>query len=463
MFSNNSSPKAWARDVFGSACLGDQRRTSRLVEVVGALAEKPLNSFCQTYPKWRDTKAAYRLIENKNITPEQFQEPSEQAAANSCRGQKVVLAISDTTSLNFTSHRATSGLGPISEIAYQGILFHSTIVVRKDGVPLGLLRQEAWVRDPKEHGKRHQRKQRKIEDKESYRWVKSILESSESMDSLSEQDRPYMIHIFDREGDIYEVFEAIEDSGDGAIIRSSWNRKISNEHKHIHDQVLNSRVLGREIIDIPRKQGERKRKTTVEYRACMVMLCPKKDHRPIEINVVAVVETNPPDGIEPLKWMLVTTEPIDTLDEVCEIVRLYTIRWRIEEYHLILKSGCRMEKVQFETADRIMKILAIFAAVALRLLQMTYQARIDPDLPCTAVISENEWRALQTYIQGKPPSPKTRPPTLKQAILWIGKLGGHLGRKSDGMPGVRTLWRGWRDLQVILSMYLVCRDHSTHL
>jgi len=113
LFSNNSSPKAWARDVFGSACLGDQRRTSRLVEVVGALAEKPLNSFCQTYPKWRDTKAAYRLIENKNITPEQFQEPSEQAAANSCRGQKVVLAISDTTSLNFTSHRATSGLGPI--------------------------------------------------------------------------------------------------------------------------------------------------------------------------------------------------------------------------------------------------------------------------------------------------------------------------------------------------------------
>lgn len=463
MLNNSSSPKVWAREVFGNACLGDQRRTSRLIEVVGALAEKPLNSFCQTYPKWSDTKAAYRLIANKNITVEHIQEPSSQAAVNSCRGKKAVLAISDTTSLNFTSHRAASGLGPIGEISYQGILFHSTIVVRKDGVPLGILRQEAWVRDPEEHGKRHQRKQRKIEDKESYRWVKSIVESSEDMNSLPDHERPNMIHIFDREGDIYEVFEAIEDVGDGAVIRSSWNRKISDEHKYIHDQVLNSRILGRETFDVPRKQGERKRKAKVEYHACAVTLRPKKDHRPIEINVVAVVETKPPKGIEPLKWMLLTTETINTLNEVREIVRLYTIRWRIEEYHLILKSGCRMEKVQFETADRIMKILAIYAAVALRLLQMTYQARVDPNLPCTAVISENEWRALQTYIQGKTPPPKAKPPTLKQAILWIGKLGGHLGRKNDGMPGVRTLWRGWRDLQVILAMYIVCRNHTTNL
>jgi len=160
--------------------------------------------------------------------------------------------------------------------------------------------------------------------------------------------------------------------------------------------------------------------------------------------------------MKPVEWILVTTLGIDTLKEVLEVVRIYTLRWRIEEYHLILKSGCKAEGLQFETATRLMRMLALLAAIALRLLVLTYQARMEPDRPCTEVLSDAEWRALVTAIHKTPPPKKIRPPTLKQAILWIGKLGGHVGRKSDGMPGVRTMWRGWQDLQLLTVMYQSC-------
>jgi len=147
---------------------------------------------------------------------------------------------------------------------------------------------------------------------------------------------------------------------------------------------------------------------------------------------------------------------VDSLDDVLEIVRMYKLRWHIEQYHLILKSGCRIEKLQFETAARILKVISILSAVALRILQITYHARLEPATPCTEILSHTEWQALQTRIQGKPVAKHARPPTLKQAVLWIGRLGGHLGRKSDGMPGVRAMWSGWRDLQILTKMYIVC-------
>lgn len=458
------SPERWAHQVFGAAILGDQRRTQRLIKIAAVLAAKPLSSFCQSYQNWADIKASYRLIENGKISIEQFQAPSKQATVSACRGQPVVLAVADTTCFNFTNRRTTEGLGPIYKKNGQGIHFHSTLALRPDGVPLGVLRQEPWARDPKEYGKKHQRKKKPIEDKESYRWVKSVIEGSQAMDVLDEEERPYVIHIFDREGDIYEVFEAVRQMGDGAIIRSSWNRCTKDPCGYLQDQVLKAPVLGKNTIDVPRKQMEPKRQACVTYRACSVTLNPATTKKmAIELNVVAVIEEGPSKGIDPLKWILLTTEPIEVFQDVMEIVRLYKLRWHIEEFHLILKSGCRIEKIQFETAERIIKLLAILAAVACRILHLTYLARTNPDLSCTEVLTEHEWRALQTQIQGKPPLKKTHPPSLKQAVLWIGRLGGHIGRKSDGMPGVRSLWKGWRDLQLLTTMFIACNTGFNQL
>ena len=444
--------------------MGDQRRTRRLVDVVAALACKPMRRICGAFPKWKQIKGGYRLIENKAVRVEDLYAPSTHAAVEAARAQATVLAVSDTTSLNFTNHRATSGLGPISEAEVQGILLHSTLLLRRDGLPVGLLRQQAWVRDPKEFGKRHRRKEKEWEEKESHRWVQTVEECTLFFDELEEEERPLVIHVFDREGDIHEVFQAVEDTGEGCVIRSSWNRKVDDPNGYLRETVMQAPVLGRRTLDVPRKQGERKRKATVEYRACALTLDPPNRHgenrRRLQVNVVAVTEIDPPAVIsKPVQWILVTTLPIDTLEEVLEVVRIYTLRGRIEEYHLILKSGCNAERLQFETAERLMKMLALLAAVAQRLLTLTHWARIEPDLPCTAVLSEDEWRALVTAIHERPPPKKARPPTLKQAILWVGKLGGHIGRKSDGMPGVRTLWRGWQDLQLLTVMYQACVSH----
>jgi hypothetical protein len=395
------------------------------------------------------------------VSVEALQLPSQQAAVEAGRGRKIVLAVSDTTALNFTNHRATTGLGAIGEPEVRGLWCHSTLLLQSEGVPLGLVCQQSWVRKDEEHGKRHLRKTRPLEEKESFRWIESVRDTFAAFQTVPEEQRPYVIHVFDREGDIHEAFETILETGQGAVIRSAWNRRVAHVHHHLHDAVRNAPALGTERLDVPRRPNEPQRSTEIVYRACPVALTPNPSshpqRRPLVLNAVAVLETHPPDSVtHPVEWILLTTEPIDSLDDVRAVVRWYQYRWRIEEYHLILKSGCRIEQVQFETAERIEKVLAILAAVAVRMLQLTYWARVEPDQPCTVVLSEDEWRALQTRIQKRPPPANAPPPSLRQAVLWIGRLGGHLGRKNDGMPGVRTLWRGWRDLQILTVMYVAC-------
>lgn len=444
-------------NIFGRARLGDPRRTARLVQVASVAAARPLDSFNRSCETWGEAKGAYRLIENGQITVEQFQEPSTEAAVLACRNQRRIIVPSDTTSLNFTGHSSIRGLGPIDEAEIQGLLFHSSLALLPNGVPLGLLRQQAWTRDPESYGSSHRRKGRPFKEKESARWAETMQDCAKAFEVLPEEERPYLIHVFDREGDIHEVFQEAETVGAGYVIRSAQERRVKEEddYAYLQTKVLQAPILGRDTVAVHREKGRAARTAKVVYRACPVTLRPtQKARQPVELNVVAVIEEEAPAGIEPLEWVLLTTEPIDSLADAQEVAQIYRLRWRIEEYHTILKSGCRMEEVQFETAERIMKVLAIMAAVAVRLLQITYWARMEPETPCTVVLSENEWRALQTKIQGRPPTKEARPPTLKQAVLWVGRLGGHLGRKGDGMPGIRTLWRGWRDLALLTSLYV---------
>jgi hypothetical protein len=458
------SAQAWATSVYGGAALGDRRRTARLVQVAATMASRPQDSLLHALQDWAPAKGAYRLIENDKVTVEALVEASRDAAVEACRGRRLVLAVSDTTSLNFTNLRATQDLGPIGEEQHRGLLLHSTLMMDPEGVPLGVIRQDIWTRKDEEHGKRHQRNQRAFEEKESHRWLLSIQDCGDALDVLPEDERPYVIHVFDREGDIHEVLAASQSCDDGYIIRSCRNRRVKAEdplRAHLREAVAAAPVLGRETVPVPRKQGERKREARVTYRACEVTLDPRqRPYRqlgPVTLNAVWVTEESPPSKGSPLDWLLLTTEPIDSLRDVKWIVQLYKFRWRIEELHLILKSGCRMEKVQFETSERIAKVLALYVAVSLRILRVNYLARNQPELPCTAVLSEDEWQALWTHIKGKPPSRGQPPPTIKQAVMWIGRLGGHPGRKSDGMPGVRTLWLGWRDLEIMTTIYVAMK------
>jgi hypothetical protein len=224
-------------------------------------------------------------------------------------------------------------------------------------------------------------------------------------------------------------------------------------------------VVARLRLKLPAGHGRRARTAVVELRARPLTLMPHSHHersrRPLRLTMVEVREVGAPPGIdEPIHWLLWTTEPARTKKQLLAVVRAYALRWRIEDFHLTWKQGCRAEQLQLETRQRLEKALVFYAGVAVRILRLRDLARREPTAACTEVLTEDEWRALYAHATGKSASATTTVPTIEQATKWIGRLGGHLGRKRDGMPGVRTLWRGWRDLAILVAGYRAGRQRS---
>ena len=271
--------------------------------------------------------------------------------------------------------------------------------------------------------------------------------------------RPRLIHVQDREGDIHEVLESVVNAGEGAVIRCAHNRRVkgpSGQMTYAHDCVRQSPVLGRIEVEAPRKEKQKKRTAQVELRRVKVTVTPpadRKGRREITLTLVELWEPDAPEGVTPLHWLLWTTEEAQTLEQVLRVVDIYKHRWQIEEVHLALKSGCHIEKVQFSTLQRLRKILALYLPVAVLIVQLRFLAQSQPEQPCTHVFSEAQWQTLWTYFNRQRPCPNTPAPTLLQVVRWIGRLGGHLGRKGDGLPGIRALWKGWRELQQMAHLY----------
>lgn len=461
------SAEVWAKATFSSACLGDKRLRNRLVLVATSLGAKPLDSLPQACDSWSESLGGYRFIENKKTTHGKIMKAAVDATVRDCAEQPVVYCVQDTTSLSFPRAEDTDGLGPIGSDDVQGMIVHSTLALDQNGVPLGLLDQQWWAREETDEPNRRDGKYKKmsLEEKESFKWFQGMDGVEEAFTrNLPRSPWPRLVHVFDREGDIHEAFEQVIERGEGAVIRSSQNRRVKREDgetDYAHNVVHAGPVLATIEIEVPRRPGKRKRTATVELRATRVMLDPAdprhRDRRSLELGLVEVWEPDPPNEEDRLHWLLWTTEPISTAEEALAVVAIYKKRWRIEDLHLTLKSGCRIEHVQFKTAERIANVLAIYSAVAVRIVRLRDLARTAPEAPCTEVLTDSEWRTLWTRIHKRMPEPDTPIPTLRQATLWIGRLGGHLGRKGDGMPGVRTLWRGWRDLQEMVTIYNAAR------
>ena len=462
-----ASPAVWAAATFATAALPDARLHARLVQVATTLGAKPLDSFPQACGNWTQAKGAYRFVENERVTFAAIQRGSAEATARACAGRPVIYSLQDTTTFSFPRAKETTGLGPVSSCDMPGMLVHSTLALDEEGVALGLLDQQWWCREEKDEPNRRGGKHKKLPlaEKESHKWFRGVEAAQRTLARcVVEDQRPRVIHVFDSEADIHELFELILAGDDGAVIRSSQNRRVKHEDGQTgsaHDVVRASAPLTTVTIEVPRKHGQAARTATVEVRACRVRLHPSCPHhrnrQPLQLGLVEVWEPEAPDGVEPLHWLLWTTEPCPTAAEALAIVAIYKKRWRIEDFHLTIKSGCRIEQVQFKTAQRIAKVLALYSPVAVRILRLRDRARVAGDAPCTEVLNENEWRTLWIAIHNRPVPAHTRIPTLRQAVLWIGRLGGHLGRKRDGMPGVRTLWRGWRDLEMLTTLYNAAR------
>ena len=221
--------------------------------------------------------------------------------------------------------------------------------------------------------------------------------------------------------------------------------------------------MARVRLKLPASHGRKARTTVVELRSQTMTLTPhchvEPNRQPLKLTMVAVREVGtPPEGVEAIEWLLWTNEPAQTKKQILAVVRTYALRWRIEDFHLVWKQGCRVEALQLETRERLEKALILYAGVSVRLLRLRDLARREPLVPCTEVLSADEWHALYVHSTGEVPTAATPVPTVAQAVKWLGRLGGHLGRKRDGMPGVRTLWRGWRDLAILVAGYRAGRQ-----
>jgi hypothetical protein len=331
-------------------------------------------------------------------------------------------------------------LGFICQTNQQGIKVHSCFAVSGTGEPLGLLHQYTWNRQERS-GKRGERRKKATSDQESQRWLDTVTNAEQGID-----ESVCLVHVGEREADIYDLFVQPRRSNSPLLIRAAHQRQVQHELDYLIPTLEQAPVLGQQTIALERHPARAARSATLTVRGMQVTLEVPRHHKapkacqPVILNVLLVEETIPSIEGQPIRWLLLTTLAIDSFEQAWQCVRWYSLRWLIERFHFTLKSGCRIEQLQLETAQRLLNALATYSIVAWRLMWLTYRARLSPDDSCATVLQPVEWKLLRRKFEPKNRSQK--PPTLRQAVRWIAQLGGFLARKGDGEPGVKTLWRG---------------------
>ncbi len=454
-------PVDWAEEEFGGADLGDERLGKRLVELARDFYARPQASIPQACGSLSRIKAAYRWLAHPMINLQAVLEPHHEATTRRISKERVVLAAQDTTSFNYSGLSAADGLGPIGTTAEgpQGIIMHDTMAFTVEGLPLGLIDVQAWARDPLEHGQKS--KKRSIECKESAKWLRSF-DATVAVQAACPQTM--VVSVGDREADIYELFALARSKPNGPklLVRAEHDRLVTDGHARLWNHMQAQDVAVVRVVDVPRTKSSRARRATLAIRYSAVTLGPPQGKKSLgEISLWAVLasEVDPPADVSPLEWMLLTTVEVSTATEACEKLDWYAKRWGIEVYHKAIKSGCRVEERQLATEARLENCLAIDLVVAWRIMHMTMLGRRDPDQPCTSFFEDHEWRALYGFTQGLAQIP-AETPSLRTMTREVAKLGGFLGRKSDGEPGIKCLWLGLQRLDDIARAWLAFGPES---
>jgi len=435
----------WSEHELRSAKLGDRRLNRRLAILVAALAARPEATIPQATGSWAAAKAAYRFWDNDRVSPEAILAAHRDSIGTRIPPKGPVLAIQDTTALDWTTHPATSGLGYLANRRKVGLLAHSVLAAEVDGVPLGLLHQHVWARDPDGLGRRELRNKVATAQKESQRWVDALKATEAAL-----PQETIVVTVADREADFYDLFAAERRDGSHLLIRAKPRRRVRHTENLLDRALRAEPARGVFTVAIPRGPGRPARVATLTVRFAAVSLAPPLTRRvgdrlpDLPVMAILAEESSPPEGQEPVRWWLLTTLAVMTLADAQRVVLWYSRRWLIERYHYVLKSGCQVERLQLEDASRLRRALATYAVVAWRLLWLTCRARQDPEESSDAVISKTSWRILHRAVEGSEPPDKA--PGLRVAVRQLARLGGFLGRTRDGEPGVTTLWRGIRRL-----------------
>lgn len=463
--SSMSIETTWSETEFANLDLGDRRLERRVVTLCAQLAGQPQASIPQACEDWASTKAAYRLFENPKVSAELLLAPHQQQTCARMAEHALILGVQDTSYLNYTTHPSTTGLGYIGaeQDEQRGLLMHSTLAMTDEGVPLGLLTEQIWARPPVDSAldavaRRTVRRQRPIQEKESQKWLTAVRQAQALCPAGVE-----LVHVCDREADVYEMFQEVQEAGTKMVIRASQDRAVlESEAGRMRVLLAQRPVSGYLEVEIPAQHQRPARTAKVEVRYGDLTLRPpyrapscQADLRPLSLSAVWAREIDVPSDVdEPLEWLLVTNVPVRDFTDAVERIRWYRLRWNIEIFHKVLKSGCKVEDCRLDSGAELIRYVTLKSVIAWRLVWMTQINRAQPGLACSVVLAPQEWQALYAAIHRTASLPATEP-TVHQVVRWIATLGGFLGRKCDGEPGVTVLWRGWQRLHDLVMMWEV--------
>jgi hypothetical protein len=448
-------------DEFIGCQFGDQRLTQRVLKLADALGRKPNLSIPSAVDSSKaEIEGCYRFFDNENVTPEKILQPHIEATYKRIDQLSFVLLAQDTSEIDLTRpEQQVQGAGAMDSDARRGLFYHPMIAFDEAGVTLGIVGQKCWTRETiskaSKTEKQAKRRQTPIAEKESFRWIEALQWAKTAAAACPETT---CVCVSDSESDIYDLFVAalsIDQPNLHLLVRAGQNRNTT-EQQDWADQVRKTAKIADHSITIrarTAKIGEGKsarsrsrdgRIAELEIRKATIEVCrpvhgdtslPKK----VTLNVVLCEEVNPPAGEDAISWMLVTTLPIDTIEEVQRVISSYCIRWQIEVYFKTLKSGCRIEHRRFEHVDRVLNALAFYSVVAWRLMYLCHLGRDCPDLDCEVIFEPSEWKSVYTILKMELPSSGC--PKLNDVIRAIARLGGFIERKESD-PGTQSLWIG---------------------
>jgi len=388
-------------------------------------------------------------------------EPHIQASRERVKELDVALLVQDSTEIDLTRPKQqVRGAGPMGSDSRRGAFFHPLIAFNSDGVPMGLVGMQSWTRDAISHDspkeKHKKREATPIEEKESNRWLIGLQQSKETAIACPQTT---CICTGDSESDIYELYGLAHQLREKhpnlhLLVRAGQDRTTDSGElwtnaartaSPIATQTIYIRARQAKIGTgkSARSKSRKARSVQVQIRAITVEVL-RPDHltnqpKKLKFNVVLVEETNTPEGEDPIRWMLVTTLPIDDEEQIQAIIRYYCIRWQIEVFFRTLKSGCRIEYRRFETLDRVLNCLTMFSVVAWRVMYVSYLGRTCPDLDCETVFEPSEWKSVYAILRR--PIPSHGCPRLQEVVRAIAQLGGFVDRPKN-TPGTQTVWTG---------------------
>lgn len=440
--------RGWICEEIEGTEFGDKRLSSRFLKILKGLERNSENSIPTALDTWSETCAAYRFFSNKKVTPEKIHSAHKEKTVERIKKEAVILLPQDTSELNYRSKTDIEGLGPLNTATHRGFLLHPVLAVTPERLCLGTLSNTLWVRES--IGNKGLNRDRAIEDKESFRWLKGFEIAQEVSKAAKET---LVVSIADREGDIYEFFQMTQgvQEGSGAhwLVRSSHNRVTAQAEDRVKqglwDVVRKRETVATIEFEFPKRGNNLARRVKQEVRFATVKLGGArrkgKGLLPLKVTAVLATEINPPPGVKAVEWLLISSLPVFEAKGATTLLNWYLCRWEIELFFKVLKSGCRIERLQLEHVERLFKCITLYMIIAWRIMYIRSMGQRFSEKTCTLVFSDSEWKAVYCRLHKQKPIPQ-EPPTLREMVVLVARLGGFLARKRDGQPGIQTMWKG---------------------